>query len=554
MDCLIIRERLNEYLDREISPEQAAVVEDHLARCGPCREALDDLRRTAAAVGDLRRVRAPEGFADEVMDRLARNELIGEPAGRPAEIVPVRPFARRLMPVFSAAAAVIVVAFGFLWFSRHREMGPLPVRTPMEREISRLAPADSPDKAHTPRTGAESGEGKFLERARAGHPVAAMPEPLGGAGRGYGGRSAKIAAAPGGAEAKSGSGRIQGESGVVPPAPSVPAEEPRAREGAGGGLVAKSATSSPAPAGEKEFKTEGSRAREADIEESVGFAGKSSKDADTKAKGMPFDLAESQEKLRDASAAAVAELRKGAVSPGRTTGVGRAVPVPEGVFCEDVAKAAKSFEAALQAARIPCRAIVGEGGERRIFCGPAAEAGPVRAKLRAVAGIRWESPGRDADKKSNAEEGAPANVGGGQADALANNVSRPSGDFTKAAVLQGDAGRALGEDGGPAGKKGLEARVVRAVEDKPRMEDGAIPFLHIDKGSADGVTPGMAFGDADGVASDFLLVIVDTGKNSARGVVEKAPPAGAIVRRIVQRPDAYVVFILKPEPVPVENR
>ena len=72
MNCEQTKDRLDEYLDGELSADDAAAVEQHLAGCEACRAELEALRKTAALVKSLPRVKAPEGLASDVKASLAR--------------------------------------------------------------------------------------------------------------------------------------------------------------------------------------------------------------------------------------------------------------------------------------------------------------------------------------------------------------------------------------------------------------------------------------------------------------------------------------------------
>jgi anti-sigma factor (TIGR02949 family) len=67
--------RLDDYLDRELSADEMALVREHLNTCAHCAEAyafegnvLDDLK------GKLRRIDLPESVIDKVRSILANNK------------------------------------------------------------------------------------------------------------------------------------------------------------------------------------------------------------------------------------------------------------------------------------------------------------------------------------------------------------------------------------------------------------------------------------------------------------------------------------------------
>jgi len=75
MDCKQVFERLDDYLDRELSPEEVVLVEAHLRDCEHCaldyrfeREILDSLK------DKVRRVTVPDTLRKMVLDSLRKVE------------------------------------------------------------------------------------------------------------------------------------------------------------------------------------------------------------------------------------------------------------------------------------------------------------------------------------------------------------------------------------------------------------------------------------------------------------------------------------------------
>lgn len=65
--CEDVFRHLDDYLDRELGPEETRLVQEHLEACAQCasearfeRQVLDDLRRK------LQRIRAPETLLEKV--------------------------------------------------------------------------------------------------------------------------------------------------------------------------------------------------------------------------------------------------------------------------------------------------------------------------------------------------------------------------------------------------------------------------------------------------------------------------------------------------------
>ena len=110
MDCRECRQKLNEYLDGELSAGEAHEVEEHTSRCDRCRREMEELRRTIEAVRDLPRHRAPGGMADEVTEEVRSSRGQGR-------------LLKLWMPAGVAAAAAVLVAIFVL---PHLMNGPPP--------------------------------------------------------------------------------------------------------------------------------------------------------------------------------------------------------------------------------------------------------------------------------------------------------------------------------------------------------------------------------------------------------------------------------------------
>lgn len=65
--------RLDDYLDRELTPEEMARVKEHLDTCEMCAREFGFEERMLRGLRDkLRRIKAPDGLADKVARSLAR--------------------------------------------------------------------------------------------------------------------------------------------------------------------------------------------------------------------------------------------------------------------------------------------------------------------------------------------------------------------------------------------------------------------------------------------------------------------------------------------------
>jgi len=97
-ECSRTRDVLSGYVDRGLSPEETARVEEHLSRCQGCREELESLRATVALLHRLPEVTPSRRFA----------------------LAPVKPMlGRRVLPALRFAAAgtalLLVLAFAADW-------------------------------------------------------------------------------------------------------------------------------------------------------------------------------------------------------------------------------------------------------------------------------------------------------------------------------------------------------------------------------------------------------------------------------------------------------
>lgn len=75
LDCQEAAARLDDYVDRELSPAELEAVAAHLRRCACCAPVFrfqeGMLRRLQDTVG---RIHAPENLLDRIMDRLREAE------------------------------------------------------------------------------------------------------------------------------------------------------------------------------------------------------------------------------------------------------------------------------------------------------------------------------------------------------------------------------------------------------------------------------------------------------------------------------------------------
>ncbi|MGH7407675.1 MAG: zf-HC2 domain-containing protein, partial [Candidatus Methylomirabilales bacterium] len=127
-------ELLTGYLDAALTAEERSRVENHLAACGVCRADLEELRRNAAAVGNLPELPVAPDFAGRVAARLPRPGLAQTLAG-------LLSAGGRRLPLAAAAALLLAVGAAYL-ASRLTTPAPLPV--------AQSPPAASPQDVDRP--------------------------------------------------------------------------------------------------------------------------------------------------------------------------------------------------------------------------------------------------------------------------------------------------------------------------------------------------------------------------------------------------------------------
>jgi len=71
MRCSKASKCLSPYIDGELGPQERALLESHLARCGGCARKLEELTRVHSLFVDAERVSAPQGFSAEVMEKVS---------------------------------------------------------------------------------------------------------------------------------------------------------------------------------------------------------------------------------------------------------------------------------------------------------------------------------------------------------------------------------------------------------------------------------------------------------------------------------------------------
>lgn len=103
MDCALVRNHLDAYVDGELEPSPSATLETHLHACPLCRDELSVSRALKRAVHDLPRPALPESLRVDIIRALDRGERDKDGAGR-------RNMAFTASLAVAAAALLYVVA------------------------------------------------------------------------------------------------------------------------------------------------------------------------------------------------------------------------------------------------------------------------------------------------------------------------------------------------------------------------------------------------------------------------------------------------------------
>jgi mycothiol system anti-sigma-R factor len=129
-DCFVDEEELYLYLDRELDAGRAAILDDHLVKCGDCAARYGVVSKLKSILRDSRgSVKAPTWLRDKILRGIAAEA----PAGggfweHMRNLLRYRP----LLPV--GAAGFLVVVFLMVIFSQSGHRGTMPFVTEMVHE------------------------------------------------------------------------------------------------------------------------------------------------------------------------------------------------------------------------------------------------------------------------------------------------------------------------------------------------------------------------------------------------------------------------------------
>lgn len=101
MNCNKYRKQLSSYLDGELSPSRAALIEDHLDECPACRSVLENYQKIAVCIENQNdwAVSPPRNFAEMVRKRAGKEHK--------PNIIPLINW-KKISVLGRAAAAVLI--------------------------------------------------------------------------------------------------------------------------------------------------------------------------------------------------------------------------------------------------------------------------------------------------------------------------------------------------------------------------------------------------------------------------------------------------------------
>lgn len=102
------RDMLSAYADRVLSPDAVRSMEQHLAQCQVCTQALELERKFLEQLDTLANVTPPEDFVNAVMGRVAQH-----PVYRPGKAIPWRAAMR--YGVAAAVVLAVILGGGVTW-------------------------------------------------------------------------------------------------------------------------------------------------------------------------------------------------------------------------------------------------------------------------------------------------------------------------------------------------------------------------------------------------------------------------------------------------------
>ena len=108
-------DRLSDYLDGELSPQERAQVEAHLAGCRECAATLEELRAVARAAAELPELPPERDLWPGIDRRLAPRDEAGD--DRVVELRPRRRVVMTVPQLIAAAIALILFSASGVWLT-----------------------------------------------------------------------------------------------------------------------------------------------------------------------------------------------------------------------------------------------------------------------------------------------------------------------------------------------------------------------------------------------------------------------------------------------------
>jgi len=143
MECREIKKRLSAYLEKAVSPQQKALIDEHLKKCKGCRQDLADLKKTIKYVQRLEEVEPPPWLAQKVMARV-REEAEQKPGILKKLFYPFH------IKLPLEAIAVIFIAVGTLYIFKTMQPQMQLAKIPTETKEMAPAPVTAPKKEKPP--------------------------------------------------------------------------------------------------------------------------------------------------------------------------------------------------------------------------------------------------------------------------------------------------------------------------------------------------------------------------------------------------------------------
>jgi hypothetical protein len=177
MKCADIREKVSEYIEGTISPEEKIHIEGHLLSCKMCKEYFADMHKTVEHVHNLEEIEPPVWLTQKVMAKIR------------AEAVPKKGIIQRLffplnikLPLQAVVAVLLAVTTIYVFKTMQPEMKlasiPSEERSPLVLPQEKDGTPDiSNNKAATSQTGKQSMPmGRLESRKEKSEEITAQPK------------------------------------------------------------------------------------------------------------------------------------------------------------------------------------------------------------------------------------------------------------------------------------------------------------------------------------------------------------------------------------------